>query len=323
MPLAEDKLTAFSFPTAIPELTKDEFRFFQELVLKESGIHLGAKNRAMLISRLWKRLRALDLDSFSAYYRLVKKDPAELVHMLDCVSTNETHFFREPTAFSCLRERVFPEWIEAADAGRRSRTIRVWSAASSTGEEPYSLAMELLARFPEQAGWKIEVLGTDISTKVLARASAGVWPAERAVAVPPEFKRQFLLKGFGPDKGKFKATDELRRVVRFQRMNLNQPSYEVFGPFDLIFCRNVIIYFEWATKLRVINQLGSHLASDGYLFLGHAESVHGVSEKLETVAPKVFRSADGKTTSTYCILQRRKNLSGPRQADAAVEVETI
>jgi chemotaxis protein methyltransferase CheR len=165
--------------------------------------------------------------------------------------------------------------------------------------------MTLLTHFPEETGWKIEVLGTDLSTKVLARASAGIWSAEKTSGVPIEYQRRFLLKGFGPDKGKFKATDELRRAVRFQRLNLNQESYEIFGPFDLIFCRNVIIYFQWETKLRVINQLGSHLAPQGYLFLGHAESVHGVSDKLESVAPKVFRSANRKVNSTYCILQRR------------------
>ena len=308
MPFGENtNASVLELPTAIPELTKDEFRFFQELVLNESGIHLGSKNRAMLISRLWKRLRALDLNSFSAYYRLVKKDPAEMVHMLDCICTNETHFFREPNAFDCLRERVFPEWLTAANEGKRTRTIRAWSAACSTGEEPYSLAMTLLSHFPEEAGWKIEVLGTDLSTKVLARASAGIWTSDKISAVPGEYQRRFFLKGFGPDKGKFKAADELRGVVRFQRMNLNRDTYEIFGPFDLIFCRNVIIYFQWETKLRVINQLGSHLAPQGYLFLGHAESVHGVSEKLDSVAPKVFRGPDGKTSSTYCILQRRKS----------------
>ena len=315
----ESKATGFSFPATIPELTKDEFRIFQELVLRESGIHLGKKNRAMLVSRLWKRLRTLDLATFSAYYRLVKNDPTELVYMLDCISTNETHFFREPQAFTCLRERIFAEWIAAAEAGQRHRTIRVWSAACSTGEEPYSLAMELLARFPEQAGWKLEVLGTDISTKVLARASAGVFAAEKAVTMPAEHKHQFLLKGHGTDKGKFKVTDELRNIVRFQRLNLNQKAYEVFGSFDLIFCRNVIIYFDWETKLRVINQLGRHLTPHGYLFLGHAESVHGVSERLETVAPKVFRAPDGKTTSTYCILQRRKESMHRPQTDSCAE----
>lgn len=316
MPFGENTTTpVLELPTAIPELTKDEFRFFQELVLNESGIHLGSKNRAMLISRLWKRLRALDLNSFSAYYRLVKKDPSEMVHMLDCICTNETHFFREPNAFECLRERVFPEWIAAANEGKRSRTIRAWSAACSTGEEPYSLAMTLLSQFSEECGWKIEVLGTDLSTKVLARASAGIWTSEKIAAVPIEYQRRFFLKGFGPDKGKFKAGDELRRVVRFQRMNLNRDTYEIFGPFDLIFCRNVIIYFQWETKLRVINRLGSHLAPQGYLFLGHAESVHGVSEKLESVAPKVFRGPDGKTSSTYCILQRRKTIRRVSVAD--------
>jgi len=322
MPSGENTMSpVLQLPNAIPELTKDEFRFFQELVLNESGIHLGAKNRAMLIARLWKRLRALDLTSFSSYYRLVKKDPAEMVHMLDCICTNETHFFREPSAFTCLRERVFPEWITAADAGRRPRTIRAWSAACSTGEEPYSLAMTLLTHFPEEAGWKIEVLGTDLSTKVLARASTGIWTAEKIATIPVEYQRRFLLKGFGPDKGKFKATDELRRVVRFQRLNLNQENYEIFGPFDLIFCRNVIIYFQWETKLRVIDQLGSHLAPQGYLFLGHAESVHGVSEKLVSVAPKVFRSADGKTSSTYCILQRRRTARRPSECKTNTKEE--
>src|SRR5215467_9740805 len=155
MPFGEDTtVAALELSTAIPELTKDEFRFFQELVLNESGIHLGAKNRAMLISRLWKRLRALDLNSFSAYYRLVRANPAEMVRMLDCVCTNETHFFREPASFDCLRQHVFPEWIAAADSDPCPRTLRAWSAACSTGEEPFSLAMMLLAAFPAAAGWK-------------------------------------------------------------------------------------------------------------------------------------------------------------------------
>ena len=149
-------------PKPIPDLAVEEFQLFQALVLRESGIHLGEKNRAMLVSRLWKRLRALELNSFSAYYRRVKADPEEMVLMLDCICTNETHFFREPKAFECLRSRVFPEWVADADAGRRGKTIRVWSAACSTGEEAYSLAMTILTYFPAIAGWKVEVLGTDL-----------------------------------------------------------------------------------------------------------------------------------------------------------------
>jgi chemotaxis protein methyltransferase CheR len=254
---------------------------------------------------LWKRLRALELNSFSGYYRRVKADPAEMVRMLDCVCTNETHFFREPAAFDCLRQRVFLEWRAAADANERSRTLRIWSAACSTGEEPYSLAMTLLSEFPPSAGWNIEVLGTDLSTKVLAQAAAGVWPVEKISGVPLEYQRKFLLRGLGPDKGRIKAREELRRVVKFQRVNLTREPRPVGGPFDLIFCRNVLIYFEWETKLQVVNRLGKSLARNGYLFLGHAESLHGVTDKLHSVIPRVFRSAN-TSSGALCILRRRE-----------------
>ncbi len=295
-------------PKPIPDLAAGEFALFQALVLRESGIHLGAKNRAMLVSRLWKRLRALELNSFSAYYRRVKADPHEMVLMLDCICTNETHFFREPAAFDCLRQRVFPEWIAQADANKRTRTLRVWSAACSTGEEPYSLAMTLLSEFPPSSGWCIEVLGTDLSTKVLARASASIWPIEKMSDVPVEYQRKFMLKGFGPEKGKIKAAGEVRKVIRFQRMNLTQEPYPVTGPFDLIFCRNVLIYFEWETKIKVVDRLGKLLTPDGYLFLGHAESLHGVADRLQFVAPKVFPAPKVPTarSGALCILQRRE-----------------
>jgi len=296
-------------PKPIPDLAAEEFHLFQALILRESGIHLGAKNRAMLISRLWKRLRALELNTFSSYYRRVKADHLEMVRMLDCICTNETHFFREPAAFECLRTRIFPEWVAEADAGKRTRTLRVWSAACSTGEESYSLAMTILTHFPPSAGWNIEVLGTDLSTKVLARASAGIWPAEKISDVPVDYQRKFLLKGFGPEKGKIKAAEELSGVVRFQRLNLTQEPYAVAGSFDLIFCRNVLIYFQWEMKIKVVDRLGKFLTPNGYLFLGHAESLHGVADKLQSVAPKVFPSpkVPMARSGALCILQRRDN----------------
>jgi len=299
--------SSLALPKPIPDLAEEEFHLFQALVLRESGIHLGAKNRAMLVSRLWRRLRALELNSFSSYYRRVKADPREMALMLDCLCTNETHFFREPAAFDCLRNRVFPEWMADADAGRRSRTLRIWSAACSTGEESYSLAMMMLTYFPPSDGWNVEVLGTDLSTKVLARASAGIWPAEKISGVPVDYRRRFLFKGFGPDKGKIKAVDELRHVIRFQRLNLTREPYDIAGPFDLIFCRNVLIYFQWETKIRVVDSLGKYLTSGGYLFLGHAESLHGVADKLQFVAPKVFPSPRDPLAraGALCILQRR------------------
>ncbi len=298
--------SALALTKPIPELTAGEFGLFQALILRESGIHLGAKNRAMLVSRLWRRLRALELNSFASYYRRVKADSEEMVQMLDCVCTNETHFFREPAAFECLRQHVFPEWRAAADARERNKTLRVWSAACSSGEEPYSLAMTLLSEFPRESGWNVEVLGTDLSTKVLAKAAKGIWPAEKISGVPPLYQRKFLLKGFGPDKGKIKAAEELRRVLRFHRLNLTQDPCNVSGRFDLIFCRNVLIYFQWETKLQVVNRLGRFLAPGGYLFLGHAESLHGVTDKLESVAPKVFQMPKAlQRGAALCIMQRR------------------
>jgi chemotaxis protein methyltransferase CheR len=310
--MASGEITAHSsltLPKPIPELTKEEFQLFQSLVLRESGIHLGEKSRAMLVSRLWKRLRALKAHSFSSYYRRVKSDPQEMVRMLDCICTNETHFFREPVAFECLRSRLFPEWVAEAEANQRNRTLRIWSAACSTGEEAYSLAMTVLMHFPPSAGWNIEVLGTDLSTKVLEHASASIWPAERLSDVPLDYQRKFLLKGFGPEKGKIKAAEELRSVVRFQRLNLTQEPYEVSGPFDLIFCRNVLIYFQWETKLKVVDPLGKYLTPRGYLFLGNAESLHGVAGKLQSVVPTVFPAPRSSTSRcrSLCILQRRSN----------------
>jgi len=295
----------------IPDLAPEQFQLFQALVLRESGIHLGAKNRAMLVSRLWKRLRALELNSFSSYYRRVKTDPREMVLMLDCICTNETHFFREPAAFECLRTRIFPEWTANAEARGRGKTLRIWSAACSTGEEAYSLAMMLLTYFPPSAGWNLEVLGTDLSTKVLARASAAIWPVEKISDVPVEYQRKFLLKGFGPEKGKIKAVDSLRQLLQFKRVNLSQEPYGVTGPFDLIFCRNVLIYFAWETKIKVVDALGKYLTPNGYLFLGHAESLHGVADKLQTVAPRVFPPQKPPLArgGALCILQRRENLS--------------
>lgn len=305
--------SVLALATSIPELSAEEFGLFQALILRESGIHLGTKHRAMLVSRLWRRVRALELNSFAAYYRRARSDSRELVHMLDCVCTNETHFFREPAAFECLRQHVFPEWRVRADNRRRTKNIRVWSAACSTGEEPYSLAMTLLDEFPRHAGWDVEVLGTDLSTKVLAKASSGIWPAEKISGVPPHYQRQFLLKGFGPDKGKIKAGDELRRVVRFHRNNLTHDSCGVNGgPFDLIFCRNVLIYFEWVTKVSVVNRLGRFLAPGGYLFLGHAESLHGVTDLLESVAPKVLKMPRAfHRGAALCIFQRRQDVPNP------------
>jgi len=272
-------------------LSHTEFKLFQELIQREAGIYLAETKKALLVGRLARRLRELGLSSFEDYHRyLTERDPAEQVNMLDCVSTNETHFFREPKQFEFLAERIVPQWLAEAAAGTRPRRICVWSAACSTGEEPYSLAMALLDRLPPQSGWEVEILGSDISTRALARAREAVWPLERACEIPEAYLPRFMLRGTRSQEGRMKAGPQIRSVVRFERINLNADRYPVIGRFDLVFCRNVLIYFAAASKQRVIRQLLRHLRSGGYLFLGHAETAIGMGDSLQRVGPTIYQA---------------------------------
>lgn len=278
-------------PGAPVAITPREFALFQSLILHEAGIYLSEAKKALVVGRLARRLRALDLRSFAAYHHLVREDGEERVRMLDCISTNETHFFREPRQFEFLERSVFPEWASRAAAGLRPRRVRAWSAGCSTGEEPYSLAMALLERFPPSAGWEIEILATDLSTRVLERAQAAVWPMAKAREIPPRHLKAFMLRGVGSQEGRIKAGPELRALVRFERLNLNDESYGVAGTFDLVFCRNVLIYFDGPSKQRVVHRLLSRVAPEGYLFLGHAESLTGLTEHTKSVGPTVYAHA--------------------------------
>lgn len=270
------------------------FARFQALVHREAGIWLSPAKKALLVGRLSKRLRTLGLASFRDYWERVQGDEAERRHMLDCITTNETHFFREPRHFELLAERVYPSWHAEADAGRRPRRIRVWSAACSTGEEPYSIAMSILQAFPPGLGWGVDVLGSDLSTRVLERARQATWPIAKAAEIPPACLKRFMLRGTGDAEGRMKAGPELQAVVRFARVNLNDERYGAIGQFDLLFCRNVLIYFDPPTKARVLEQLLAHLAPAGLLFLGHAESLGATTDRLRAVIPSVYAFADAR-----------------------------
>lgn len=273
----------------LPAITDAEFGLFQTLIEREAGIHLGPAKRALLVGRLMRRLREVGARSFGEYYRRVEDGgEAELTRLLDLITTNETQFFREPRHFEFLAARVLPAWREGAAAGIREKRVRVWSAACSTGEEPYSLAMLLLDELPPAAGWHVEVLATDLSTRVLARARAALWPIERAAYIPPPYLKTYMLRGTGPEQGKMKAGPALRAAVTFDRVNLHDDVYRVAGPFDLIFCRNVLIYFTAEGRAYVVERLLDRLAGDGYLFLGHAESLNGVTDRARSVEPTVY-----------------------------------
>jgi len=274
----------------IRPLTDREFKLFQSLIHREAGIYLSEVKKALLVGRLSRRIRELGLDSFEAYYRHVVDgpNPAERVELINNICTHETQFFREPRQFEFLEQTLAPRWRAEAEAGTRPKQIRAWSAACSSGEEPVSMAMSLLYHFPASAGWTVDVLATDISTRVLDKARAATWPVERAGQIPPTYLKRFMLRGTGEHQKRMKAGPEIRSVVRFQQLNLQADSYAVGDGFDLIFCRNVLIYFNAASKEHVVTRLLGRLAPDGLLFLGHAESLTGMQDQPRAIIPTVY-----------------------------------
>ena len=269
------------------QLTEAEFLKFSQLIEQEVGIHLSDAKKPLLVARLGKRVRRLELPTFSDYFDRVLQDADERVAMFDAISTNETRFFREPKHFDLLRERVFPAIRAQAASGARPRSIRIWSAGCSTGEEPYSLAMALLENF-DLSEWDLRVDATDLSTRVLDAARAGVWPMRKAAEIPKALLRRFMLRGTGSQHGTFKAGHELRSIVRFGRLNLTDARYAMPPNYDLILCRNVLIYFTNALRRHVVTNLLGHLSAGGHFFLGHAETLAGIVDGPRTVIPTVY-----------------------------------
>lgn len=269
------------------QLSDADFTRFQSLIYEEAGIHLSQSKRAMLAGRLGKRLRALEIDGFYEYLQRVRRSSDELTQMLDIVTTNETRFFREQRQFEHLDNTIIPQWRADAEQGIRRRQVRVWSAGCSTGEEPYSLAMMLIAGLG--ADWDIRILATDLSTRVLDLARKGAWSIEKSPQIPEAYLKAFMLRGGGSQHGKMKAGPEIRSVVRFARLNLHDDRYGVEGPFDMVLCRNVLIYFDAISRRGVIDRLIDHLAPGGALLIGHAETLHGITTRVRSIVPTVYR----------------------------------
>jgi chemotaxis protein methyltransferase CheR len=271
----------------IVPMSDREFRGFRELVYRESGIHIAEHKRELLTARLSRRIRMLGMLQFGQYLALVERESQERVEMLDRLVTNETRFFREQAQFDFLETQVIPRWRAEAIERGRPRRVRVWSAGCSTGQEPYSIAMTLLAHLE---GWDVEVLATDLSGRALRQAMAGVWPVEKAAEIPERYLKAYMLRGVRSRSGRMSATDATRAVIRFQRLNLNEELPEL-GAFDLIFCRNVLIYFDLASRTQAIKRILSRLSPGGCLFLGHSESLLSSGLRLRPMAPSVYAKA--------------------------------
>lgn len=265
------------------EMSEEEFRQYQRLIYDSVGINFTENKRQLLVSRLRKRLEAKGIGSYKDYRKYVQdpKNAEEFVQMINVISTNKTDFFREPQHFEFLKRNVYPKL-----AGKNK--IRIWSAASSSGEEPYTLGITLLEALGSVRGKDIKILATDISTKVLGEAEQGVYSHEAVAPIPNPLLRKYFLKGHNRWEGYYSVRDELRHLISFRRLNLMEP-FPLKGLFDFIFCRNVMIYFDKPTREDLVNRLGEQLAPGGYLFIGNAESLSGLRTKLQYVQPAVYQ----------------------------------
>ncbi len=266
------------------------FEKFQKLIYAETGIWLGNSKTALLCGRLFRRLRTLEINSLQSYYECVSQPEQheERARMIDAITTNETRFYREPRQFEFLVQRVFPHWQADAERGLRSRRVKIWSAGCSSGEEPYTVAMLLARHLPAEQGWDTRILATDISTRVLEKARKGIYPIARSAELPKDLLHAFMLRGMAERQGEMKVKVEIQQMIDFQRLNLDRESDLVEGPFDAIFCRNVLIYFDSASKQRVVTSLIRHLMANGLLFVGHAENLTTVFPQLRSVETTIY-----------------------------------
>lgn len=270
------------------QLTQDEFDKLSRFIYKESGIKMPPVKKVMLQSRLQKRLRELNLSSFKEYIDYVFSKEGlnnEIIHMLDVVSTNKTDFFREPVHFDFLTQTALPELMQ----GSRNRMLKVWSAGCSSGEEPYTIAI-VMADFAEKnPGFDYSIIGTDISTQILQKAVDAVYKEDRVSIIPLETKRKYFLKSKERLNPTVKVGPNLRKKVRFGRLNFMDNYYDIPETFDIVFCRNVLIYFDRETQEKVIQKLCDKLRPDGYFFLGHSESIMNMQVPLKQVKPTIFK----------------------------------
>lgn len=261
-------------------ITDQEFALFQRLIYKIAGINLSEAKKILLVGRLSKRLKHYGYASFTEYYRLLASGTHgdELQTFVDLLTTNETYFFREPQHFDYLRDHILP-------ARRSSPNFRVWSGACSSGEEPYTIAMVLAEHLPNTP-W--EVFASDISLTVLARAQTGLYPLERTSGIPKEYLRKYCMRGVRSQEGKLLVVPELRQRVRFGQVNLTEAITGV-GDFDVIFLRNVMIYFDGDTKRKVVDNMLPSLKPGGYFIVGHSESLNGITDRLRALRPTVYQ----------------------------------
>lgn len=267
-----------------------DYEFIRGLVYSHSRINLGPDKKELVSARLGKRLRETKITSISEYCRYLQEQESEeeLSHLIDAISTNYTFFFREIEHFEFLTKTILPEMTRRR-AVEKWGSFNVWSAACASGEEPYSIAINLAEHFGPEPLWPWRIEATDISHKILQRARVGIYREESISKVSPAALKKHFQKGFGPQDGNFRVKPHIQHGVTFRQLNLLDGTFPFTEPFHLIFCRNVMIYFDRATQEELVHKLMQRLVPGGYLFVGHSESLSGIKHAFETVKPAVYR----------------------------------
>ena len=265
-------------------ITDQEFELFKNLIYQRVGIALDYPKKTLLMSRLGKRLRELGLPTYQSYYDRVsgKDNEEELTRLVDLISTNKTDFYREPVHFDFLRERILVE-------AQASKTLRIWSSACSSGEEPYTIAMTLFDTLQDLSRWDIKILASDISTRVLAKAASGIYEEERVKLLPQNVVQRHFLKGTGSQAGMLRVNPRIAKLVTFRPINLMDPTFPIRSSLDVIFCRNVMIYFDRPTQARLMEKFCRYLRPGGYVFIGHSESLQWIDHPLTYVKPTIYQ----------------------------------
>ena len=275
-----------------PALSDRDFNKFSAFIYEVCGIKLPPIKKTMLSARLQKRLRLLKISSFSDYFDYVLSPEGqanELYHMIDVVSTNKTDFFREPPHFEVMNSRVLPELAARPGDRGHNRKLQVWSAGCSTGQEPYTLAMVLQEFCCKHPQLDYEILATDISTQALTAAGEAIYTDEVVAPVPTVLRHKYLMKGKGQQQGFHRVVPELRQKVRFQRLNFMDRDFGLDRKMDIIFCRNVIIYFDRPTQQKLFEKFYRQFTPGGFLFTGHSESLEGITDRMERIDSAVYR----------------------------------
>ncbi len=284
MPVSDTPTRASS----LVAMSEKEFKRLSEFIHSEVGIKLPLSKKVMVEARLQKRLRTLGMNHYRAYLEFLfspKGFEEELVHLIDVITTNTTEFFREARHFEILTREVLPSWVGANGPGR---PFRVWSAGCSTGEEPYTLSIVLAEFALASPGFRYSITATDISTRVLSLAKNGVYPEDRLAGMAVELKRRYFLRSKDRMKKLVRLAPEVRRGIDFRRLNFME-TFAFPEPMDVIFCRNVMIYFDRNTQEQLLGKFCNQLRSGGHLFIGHSESLTGMDLPLRQHAPTVYR----------------------------------